>query len=46
MMAATDTVPKRRYPAAKQAKQISFIRRFGPGTHFEKILRKEMGLPG
>jgi short-subunit dehydrogenase len=43
--AATATRPKRRYPAGKAAKQVSFARRFVPAEMFDKSLRKQFGLP-
>ena len=42
--AATATVPKRRYPAGKQASQISFVRRFLPASMVDTSLRKFNGL--
>ena len=45
VMAATATRPKRRYPAGKAAKQVSFARRFVPADMFDKSLRKQFGLP-
>jgi short-subunit dehydrogenase len=43
--AATAPRPKRRYPAGKAAKQVSFARRFVPAEMFDKSLRKQFGLP-
>jgi short-subunit dehydrogenase len=43
--AALAARPKRRYPAGKAAKQVSFARRFVPAGMFDKILRKQFGLP-
>lgn len=37
--------PKRRYTAGKSAGQTSFGRRFVPAGMFDKILRKQFGLP-
>ena len=45
VMAATAARPKRRYPAGKAAKQLTFARRFVPAGMFEKSLRKQFGLP-
>ncbi|WP_338811534.1 oxidoreductase (plasmid) [Agrobacterium leguminum] len=45
VMAATAARPKRRYPAGKAAKQVSFARRFVPAEMFDKSLRKQFGLP-
>lgn len=42
---ATADRPKRRYPAGKAAKQLSFVRRFVPADMFDKSLRKQFGLP-
>ena len=43
--AATTTMPKRRYPAGKQASQVRFLRRFLPEAMVDKSLRKFNGLP-
>jgi short-subunit dehydrogenase len=43
--AATAARPKRRYPAGKSARQVSFARRFAPAEMFDKTLRKQFGLP-
>jgi short-subunit dehydrogenase len=43
--AATTARPKRRYPAGKAAKQVSFARRFVPVEMFDRSLRKQFGLP-
>lgn len=45
VMAATAASLKRRYPAGKAAKQLTFARRFAPAGMFEKTLRKQFGLP-
>jgi short-subunit dehydrogenase len=45
VMAATTSRPRRRYPAGKAAKQVSFARRFVPAGAFDKSLRKQFGLP-
>jgi NAD(P)-dependent dehydrogenase (short-subunit alcohol dehydrogenase family) len=45
LQAATDTRPRRRYPAGKMARQISVLRRFVPSNAFDKSLRKQMRLP-
>jgi hypothetical protein len=42
---ATAAHPKRRYPAGKAAKQVSFARRFVPAGMFDGSLRKQFGLP-
>ena len=38
--AATSALPKRRYPAGKQATQVRFLRRYVPAAIFDKSLRK------
>ena len=43
--AAFATVPKRRYAAGKQARQVSLLRRFLPEAVVDKSLRKFNGLP-
>jgi short-subunit dehydrogenase len=43
--AATAAVPKRRYPAGKQATQVRFFRRFFPESMVDKTLRKFNKLP-
>jgi len=45
VMAATAATPRRRYPAGKAAKQVSFARRFVPAGMFDGNLRKQFGLP-
>ncbi|CAH2405985.1 hypothetical protein MES4922_420015 [Mesorhizobium ventifaucium] len=45
LKAATESVPRRRYPAGKMARQVSFLRRFVPASAFDKSLRKQNGLP-
>jgi short-subunit dehydrogenase len=45
LVAATAAQPKRRYPAGKAAKQVSFARRFVPAGMFDGTLRKQFGLP-
>ena len=44
--AATDKKPKQRYPAGKQARQLSKLRRFVPSGAFDKQMRKFNRLPG
>jgi NAD(P)-dependent dehydrogenase (short-subunit alcohol dehydrogenase family) len=43
--AATDRVPRSRYPAGKMARQVSLLRRFVPASAFDKSVRKLNGLP-
>ena len=43
--AATAAVPKRRYTAGKQARQVRFLRRFLPEAVVDRSLRKFNGLP-
>jgi short-subunit dehydrogenase len=43
--AATVAVPKRRYPAGKQASQVSMLRRFLPEGMVDRSLRKVNRLP-
>jgi NAD(P)-dependent dehydrogenase (short-subunit alcohol dehydrogenase family) len=43
--AATDPMPKLRYAAGKQSRQISVLRRFVPASAFDKSVRKHSGLP-
>ena len=43
--AATTKVPKLRYPAGKDAKMLSILRRFAPAGVFDKSLRKQLRLP-
>ena len=43
--AAMASVPKRRYAAGKQAKQVSFLRRFFPESMVDTLLRKTNGFP-
>ena len=45
VQAATDAVPRLRYPAGKTARQVSLLRRLVPARMFDKSLRKQMGLP-
>lgn len=45
LKAATAAVPKRRYTAGKQARQVSFLRRFLPEALVDKSLRKFNQLP-
>ncbi len=45
LRAATDALPKRRYPAGKKANQIRFMRRFFPESMVDKGLRKFSRLP-
>ena len=44
--AARAAVPKRRYAAGKQARQVGFLRRFLPEAVVDRSLRKFNGLPG
>ncbi|MBU2607314.1 MAG: oxidoreductase [Alphaproteobacteria bacterium] len=46
LKAATDATPKLQYPAGKQARQVSFLRRFVPSAAFDRSLRKMLRLPG
>ncbi len=43
--ASTDTNPQTRYAAGRRARQVSLLRRFVPGSAFDKSLRKQMRLP-
>ena len=43
--ASTDTNPHPRYAAGRRARQVSLLRRFVPGSAFDKSLRKQMRLP-
>jgi len=43
--AATTALPRRRYAAGKQARQVRFLRRFLPESIVDKSLRKFNGLP-
>jgi len=43
--ASTDTNPYPRYAAGRRARQVSLLRRFVPGSAFDKSLRKQMRLP-
>jgi len=45
LKAASTTVPNRRYPAGKMARQVRMLRRFVPESAFDKSLRKQSGLP-
>jgi short-subunit dehydrogenase len=45
LKAATDSVPKLRYPAGKLARKVSMLRRFVPEAGFDKSLRKMLHLP-
>ena len=45
LAAAEAPAPKLRYPAGKQAKQVTVLRRFVPASAFDKSLRKQNGLP-
>ena len=45
LKAATESVPRRRYPAGKLARRVSLLRRFVPAPAFDKSLRKQNGLP-
>jgi len=43
--AAMAKVPKRRYTAGKQARQVSLLRRFLPEAVVDRSLRRFNGLP-
>jgi short-subunit dehydrogenase len=43
--ASTETNPHPRYAAGRRAHQVSLLRRFVPGSAFDKSLRKQMRLP-
>jgi hypothetical protein len=43
--ASTEAHPHRRYAAGRRARQVSLLRRFVPGSAFDKSLRKQMRLP-
>jgi NAD(P)-dependent dehydrogenase (short-subunit alcohol dehydrogenase family) len=43
--ASTEAHPHRRYTAGRRARQVSLLRRFVPGSAFDKSLRKQMRLP-
>ena len=43
--AATDVNPSQRYAAGRRARQVSLLRRFVPGSAFDKSLRKQWRLP-
>ncbi|MFL5447100.1 MAG: oxidoreductase [Gemmatimonadales bacterium] len=43
--ASTEAHPDRRYTAGRRARQVSLLRRFVPGSAFDKSLRKQMRLP-
>ncbi|WP_249693756.1 oxidoreductase [Stappia sp. WLB 29] len=45
LKAALATVPNRRYPAGKMARQVRLLRRLVPEAAFDKSLRKQAGLP-
>lgn len=45
IQAARDDAPRQRYPAGKNARRISLLRRLVPSRVFSKSLRKQMGLP-
>ncbi len=44
VLAAQDSAPRLRYPSGKQARQLSFVRRFLPRFVFDRALRKQFGL--
>lgn len=44
VLAASAASPKLRYPSSKNARQLSFLRRFVPAGAFDKSLRKQMKL--
>lgn len=43
--ASSEANPACRYPAGRQARQVSLLRRFVPRVAFDKSLRKQMRLP-
>lgn len=43
--ASTETNPHPRYAAGRRAHQVSLLRRYVPGSAFDKSLRKQMRLP-
>jgi short-subunit dehydrogenase len=45
LQAANAAEPKRRYPAGKQARQVSLLRRFLPESMVDRALRKFNGMP-
>ena len=45
LKAARAAVPRRRYPAGKMSRQVSYLRRIVPESAFDKSLRKQSGLP-
>jgi short-subunit dehydrogenase len=45
VLAATTSIPKRRYPSGRAANMVTRLRRFAPALMFDKILRKQFGLP-
>jgi short-subunit dehydrogenase len=45
VQAANAAEPKRRYPAGKQARQVSLLRRFLPESMVDRALRKFNGMP-
>jgi short-subunit dehydrogenase len=44
VLAAQSSAPSLRYPSGKQARQLSFVRRFLPSSLFDWALRKQFGL--
>lgn len=46
LRAATAPDQRQRYPVGKVAKQVSLLRRLVPARTFDKLLRREFGLPG
>jgi short-subunit dehydrogenase len=45
VQAANAAEPKRRYPAGRQARQVSLLRRFLPESMVDRALRKFNGMP-
>ncbi len=43
-LAAQDGAPRLRYPSGKQARQLSFVRRFLPSSLFDRSVHKQFGL--
>jgi short-subunit dehydrogenase len=44
VLAAQDSVPRLRYTSGKQARQLSFVRRFLPSSFFDRAVHKQFGL--
>jgi hypothetical protein len=45
LKASTVVSPRGRYTAGRTARQVSLLRRFVPGSAFDRSLRKQMRLP-